>query len=99
MIRYIDAEKLKTNIKSHFDMQDLYLPVHFLDEIEKLPTENVISIADMALLLRDFTGEHAPCIFGDIGNTFGHDCNRKCYITHDCWERFILWWTDQKKKE
>lgn len=41
MSRYIDAEKIIETISSRLDMQDLYLPVHFLDLIDDIPTADV----------------------------------------------------------
>lgn len=40
MSRYIDAEKLREAV-NQWDMQELYLPVHFLDLIEVIPTADV----------------------------------------------------------
>ena len=37
-MRLINAETLKSNIKKAVDMQDLYLPVHFLEIIDNEPT-------------------------------------------------------------
>lgn len=37
-MRLINAETLKSNIKKTVDMQDLYLPVHFLEIIDNEPT-------------------------------------------------------------
>lgn len=41
MSRYIDAEKIIETISSRLNMQDLYLPVHFLDLIADIPTADV----------------------------------------------------------
>ena len=41
MSRYIDAEKLVKAVQQ-WDMQDLYLPVHFLDLIDNVPTAEVV---------------------------------------------------------
>lgn len=41
MSRYIDAEKIIETISSRLDMQDSYLPVHFFDLIEVIPTADV----------------------------------------------------------
>ena len=37
-MRLIDADSLKERIKRTFDMQDLYLPIHFMDLIDEEET-------------------------------------------------------------
>ena len=39
--KYIDADFLKQKISREWDMQDLYLPVHFFDVVDDLPTADV----------------------------------------------------------
>lgn len=41
MARYIDAEELISHIKSTMDMQDLYLPIHFIAAINNVETADV----------------------------------------------------------
>lgn len=44
MSRYIEAEKIIETISIRLDMQDLYLPVHFLDLIDDIPTADVADV-------------------------------------------------------
>ena len=39
--KYIDADFLKQKISREWDMQDLYLPVHFFDVVDDLPAADV----------------------------------------------------------
>ena len=42
MPRYIDADKVLETMRSNMDMQELYLPTHFIDlVIEDMPTADV----------------------------------------------------------
>lgn len=42
MPRYIDADKVLETMRSNMDMQELYLPIHFIDfVIEDMPTADV----------------------------------------------------------
>lgn len=42
MPRYIDADKVLETMRSNIDMQELYLPTHFIDlVIEDVPTADV----------------------------------------------------------
>ena len=45
MARYIDADLLLPEMESKFDMQELYLPVHFQELImDEIPTADVVPI-------------------------------------------------------
>ena len=39
--KYIDADFLKQKISREWDMQELYLPVHFFEAIDDLPAADV----------------------------------------------------------
>ena len=39
--KYIDADFLKQKISREWDMQELYLPVHFFDVVDDLPAADV----------------------------------------------------------
>lgn len=39
--KFIDADLLKQECERTFDMQDLYLPVHFFDVVDDLPAADV----------------------------------------------------------
>lgn len=42
MPRYIDADELLEAMRSNMDMQELYLPIHFIDlVIDEMPTADV----------------------------------------------------------
>ena len=42
MPRYIDADKVLETMRSNMDMQELYLPIHFIDfVIDEMPTADV----------------------------------------------------------
>lgn len=42
MPRYIDADNVLETMRSNMDMQELYLPIHFIDfVIDEMPTANV----------------------------------------------------------
>lgn len=41
MARYIEVEELISYIKSTMDMQDLYLPIHFITAIKNVKTADV----------------------------------------------------------
>ena len=42
MPRYIDADEVLETMRSNMDMQELYLPIHFIDfVIEDMPTADV----------------------------------------------------------
>lgn len=41
MAEYISKEEISERIQHEFDMQDLYLPAHFLDEIMDMPAADV----------------------------------------------------------
>lgn len=43
MSRYIDADEIKRAVE-RWDMQDLYLPVHFLDLLKDVPTADVVEL-------------------------------------------------------
>ena len=42
--KYIDAEQLKQTVETSMDMQDLYLPSHFLDVIDGIPAADVVEV-------------------------------------------------------
>lgn len=44
MDKYIDAEQLKQTVETSMDMQDLYLPSHFIDVINGIPAADVAPI-------------------------------------------------------
>ena len=45
MARYIDADLILPEMESKFDMQELYLPVHFQELImDEIPTADVVPI-------------------------------------------------------
>ena len=45
MARYIDADLILPEMKNKFDMQELYLPVHFQELImDEIPTADVVPI-------------------------------------------------------
>lgn len=45
MARYIDADLIFPEMESKFDMQELYLPVHFQELImDEIPTADVVPI-------------------------------------------------------
>lgn len=39
--KFIDAEMLKEEIEHNWDMQDLYLPIHFFDKVDEMPAADV----------------------------------------------------------
>ena len=39
--KFIDADLLKEEFERRFDMQDLYLPTHFLDVVDSMPAADV----------------------------------------------------------
>lgn len=39
--KYIDADMLKEEIEQNWDMQDLYLPIHFFDKVDDMPAADV----------------------------------------------------------
>ena len=39
--KYVDVDLLKEEFKQTFDMQDLYLPAHFLDVVDGMPAADV----------------------------------------------------------
>ena len=44
MPRYIDADELKQKVEHELDMQDLYLPIHFFDVVDEMPTADVAEV-------------------------------------------------------
>ena len=44
MHEYIDREALKNAVIRNCDMQDLYLPVHFLDIVDDMPAADVVPV-------------------------------------------------------
>ena len=42
MSKYIDAEKLKLKVNHEMDMQDTYLPAHFFDIVDDMPSADVV---------------------------------------------------------
>lgn len=42
--KYIDAEQLKQTVETSMDMQDLYLPSHFIDVINGIPAADVAPV-------------------------------------------------------
>lgn len=44
MKKYIETDKLKQMVEHEMDMQDLYLPVHFLDVVDELPSADVVAV-------------------------------------------------------
>lgn len=43
MSRYIDIDEIKRAVEQ-WDTQDLYLPIHFLDLLEGVPTADVVEV-------------------------------------------------------
>ena len=39
--KFIDADMLKEEIEQNWDMQDLYLPIHFFDKVDDMPAAEV----------------------------------------------------------
>lgn len=39
--KFIDADVLKEEIEQNWDMQDLYLPIHFFDKVDDMPAADV----------------------------------------------------------
>ena len=64
MARYIDAEELISYIKSTMDMQDLYLPAHFITAIYNIETANVQEVKHGKWEFRD--GVFRCSICGDF---------------------------------
>lgn len=44
MDKYINAEQLKQTVETSMDMQDLYLPSHFIDVINGIPAADVAPV-------------------------------------------------------
>lgn len=81
MSRYIDAEKLREAV-NQWDMQELYLPVHFLDLIEVIPTADVKEVKHGRWIKdRNFNDDLARCsachIFSDRQPNYCPNCGAK----------------------
>ena len=70
--KYIDADFLKQKISREWDMQDLYLPVHFFDVVDDLPAADVQEVRHG----RWITSEIAT----NCGLTSGSCCHSEYYI-------------------
>lgn len=58
-----------------------------------------ISMEDFERFMTDFTGEHAPCVFNEIADTFGADCTKECQlVSSHCWLNYFLWWKAQRQE-
>lgn len=58
MPRYIDADEVLETMRSNMDMQELYLPTHFIDfVIENMPTADVQPVkqdTELSIILQDY---------------------------------------------
>lgn len=68
MSRYIDAEKIEQFLRTQMDMQDLYLPIHFVEAIEDMPTADVQEV------------EHGEWKTSTAYEMFGGD--EECWYAH-----------------
>lgn len=66
MSRYIDADKLIKEMHKTWDMQDLYLPVHFEGLVDKQPTADVTEVVRC-----ENCKLHGHCLVEDTYNTSG----------------------------
>jgi NADH pyrophosphatase NudC (nudix superfamily) len=61
MPRYIDADEVLETMRSNMDMQELYLPTHFIDlVIEDMPTADVQPVKHGRWKLRCY-GDYPYC--------------------------------------
>ena len=69
--KYIDADFLKQKISREWDMQDLYLPVHFFDVVDDLPTADVQEVRHGYWKERMSTLSSVKC--SECGNSHEYD--------------------------
>ena len=62
MARYIDADLILPEMESKFDMQELYLPVHFQELImDEIPTADVAPVRHGHFRRLTFSGDTIIC--------------------------------------
>jgi hypothetical protein len=72
MPRYIDADEVLETMRSNMDMQELYLPIHFIDfVIEDMPTADVQPV------------KHGRWMLCDDGYIRCSECKSKAFIEND----------------
>ena len=69
--KYIDADFLKQKISREWDMQDLYLPVHFFDVVDDLPAADVQEVRHGYWKERMSTLSSVKC--SECGNSHEYD--------------------------
>ena len=69
--KYIDADFLKQKISREWDMQELYLPVHFFEAIDDLPAADVQEVRHGYWKERMSTLSSVKC--SECGNSHEYD--------------------------
>ena len=78
--KYIDADFLKQKISREWDMQDLYLPVHFFDVVDDLPAADVQEVRHGRWITSEFATDsgftscsccYSEYYIGDLQNLEG----------------------------
>ena len=69
--KFIDADLLKQECERTFDMQDLYLPVHFFDVVDDLPAADVQEVKHGYWKERMSTLSSVKC--SECGNSHEYD--------------------------
>lgn len=98
MGKYIDAEKLIRKIKEEWDMQELYLPTHFIDFVEEqkaaFEAEKVIEAIDKKSF-DYYTPSGYAVDMGDVAEVIRRECGKKedaCKEKEDTckWEKYRI---------
>ena len=72
MDEFISRKKLKNAIQRNLDMQDLYLPIEFLELIDEAPAADVRPVVPARWIPLD--------IYKSDGNYKCSHCNQPCYV-------------------
>lgn len=88
--KFIDADMLKEEIEQNWDMQDLYLPIHFFDKVDDMPAADVVK--DESVLKFYYCESEDDYYLGlRVDNFYYAKYDKACNEFTWCMSRYLPW--------